>query len=85
MDREGVEMKKEEYIIEGRVVEFYVCDILEEGIFDKFKKKKKEQEPVKQNNPEPVRKSKILPGDQVRSDMKKIVAEVKKNNESTRD
>jgi hypothetical protein len=76
--KEGVEMKKEEYIIEGRIVEFYDCDILEEGICDKFKKKKKEQEPVKQNNPEPVRKGKILPGDQVRSDMKKIVAEVKK-------
>lgn len=51
-------------------------EYIEEGIFDKFKKKKKE--PVKQNNPEPVRKSKTLPGDQVRSDMKKIVAEVKK-------
>ena len=69
-------MKKEEYIIEGRVVEFYDCDILEEGIFDKFKKKKKE--PAEQNNPEPVRKRKTLPGNQVRSDMKKIVAEVKK-------
>lgn len=37
--REGVEMKKEEYIIEGRIVEFYDCDILEEGIFDKAKDK----------------------------------------------
>ena len=63
-----------EYIAEQLKIAKDNPDILEEGIFDKFKRKKKE--PAKQE--EPARKGKILPGDKVRSDIKKIVAEVKK-------
>ena len=70
-------MKKEEYTIEGRIVEFYDYNILEEGLFDRFKKKKQTNNEPEYKREEP-KKGKEFDGNKIRSDLKKISAEVKK-------